>query len=385
MEGKKKKASAVLGIVVCILLGVAMGFFLLWVRDKFLDDVDIGLLSFVLTFAIFFFALLVHVILHELGHLIFGLLTGYRFSSFRIFSLTWVRLEGKIRFKKLSLAGTAGQCLMLPPPLKDGKIPTVWYNLGGAIVNLLISGVCIALALVCKEAPYLALFLVIFAATGLIMGLTNGLPLRVGELDNDGKNALSLRRNEQATFAFWLQLKVNGELANGKRLKDMPPEWFTLPQKEELDNPMLATRGAFAENYLMDCRRFAEVKEVAELLLSPESGILGVHAQLLRCDLAYIALAVDGDKSAATALWTKELVAFQKTMRNFPTVLRTQYAYALLLEGNKEKANELLSRFERVARSYPYAADIEGERELIQIAKAKGEETPPTEIAADWK
>ena len=53
-------------------------------------------------------ALTLQLIIHEAGHLVFGLATGYRFSSFRVFNLILLKEEGKLRFKKLSLAGTGG-------------------------------------------------------------------------------------------------------------------------------------------------------------------------------------------------------------------------------------------------------------------------------------
>ena len=79
----------------------------------------------------------VQLIIHELGHLIFGLLSGYKFSSFRIGNLMLLKTGGKLKIKKLKIAGTAGQCLMSPPDMKDNKMPVIAYNLGGAILNLL--------------------------------------------------------------------------------------------------------------------------------------------------------------------------------------------------------------------------------------------------------
>lgn len=63
-----------------------------------------------------------HIILHEAGHLVGGLLQGYKFVSFRILSFTLVRHEGKLRWKRFSIAGTGGQCLLLPPNLPLSEI-----------------------------------------------------------------------------------------------------------------------------------------------------------------------------------------------------------------------------------------------------------------------
>ena len=60
-------------------------------------------------------------------------MTGYKFNSFRIFSVILIKQNEKLKIKNISLAGTGGQCLMSPPELIDGKMPYVLYNLGGVI------------------------------------------------------------------------------------------------------------------------------------------------------------------------------------------------------------------------------------------------------------
>ena len=71
-----------------------------------------------------------------------GLATGYRFVSFRIGSWMLQREHGKLRVRKFTLAGTGGQCL-LAPPLTDGKMPCVLYNLGGPLANLITALLCV--------------------------------------------------------------------------------------------------------------------------------------------------------------------------------------------------------------------------------------------------
>ena len=53
-------------------------------------------------------ALFGQLILHEGGHLVCGLATGYRFVSFRIGSWMLQREHGKLRVRKFTLAGTGG-------------------------------------------------------------------------------------------------------------------------------------------------------------------------------------------------------------------------------------------------------------------------------------
>ena len=91
----------------------------------------------ILSFVTFILTCLLQILLHEGGHLIGGLLSGYHFVSFRILNWTIIKEEGKVRIKHFSIAGTGGQCLLTPPEKPMKEIPVILYNLGGVIMNLL--------------------------------------------------------------------------------------------------------------------------------------------------------------------------------------------------------------------------------------------------------
>ena len=61
-------------------------------------------------------------------------------------------------------------------------------------------------------------------------------------------------------------------------------------------------------------------------------------------------------------------------MKTTPSIIRAEYAYALLVEKDEKKAAEWLNSFEKVAKTYPYPRDIEGERELISLIETKSKE-----------
>ena len=88
------------------------------------------LLPLMVLFVGMYVGIYLQLIIHEAGHLVFGLLSGYRFTSFRIGSFMWMKENNKIAIKRLTLAGTGGQCLMEPPQMQDGKIPVILFNLG---------------------------------------------------------------------------------------------------------------------------------------------------------------------------------------------------------------------------------------------------------------
>ena len=100
-----------------------------------------------------------HITVHEAGHLGCGLLTGYRFCSYRIGSLMLIKTNGQFKLKQYALPGTGGQCLMAPPDMADGKMPYMLYHLGGCLFNLLFSLLAFLFSLFCREGRSDAAFL----------------------------------------------------------------------------------------------------------------------------------------------------------------------------------------------------------------------------------
>lgn len=313
--------------------------------------------------------LLLQIVIHEAGHLVFGLLSGYRFSSFRVGSLMCVKERGRLRFKRLALAGTGGQCLMSPPDLVDGKLPFVWYNLGGSVMNLISGLLFLGLYLLWRDVPYVSFLLLLAGGIGFFYALLNGIPLRLGTVDNDGYHVRSMRKNPAALRAFWIQLKVNESIAEGTLLKDMPDEWFLLPSDRDMKSSLVATIGVFAVSRLVDEHRFQEAYELMEHLLSANTGMIGLHRSLMLCDKIFYELIHENRREELDAVLNKEQKKFMKQMKTFPSVIRTEYAYALLAEKDEKKAEEMLQKFEKAALNYPYPKEIENERRLMEVAR----------------
>ena len=377
MNQVKKKKKIVwqqyIGMAFMMLIGAMCGFIMVWYIDKSSADTPLyqEILSLVGLFLGMYVALFFHMIVHEAGHLVFGLMTGYKFCSFRVASFMWLKENGKLKLKRLTLAGTGGQCLMTPPDMKDGKIPLVLYNLGGSFINIIIGALFWIGYLIFSDIPFLSPILLIFAVVGFMTAMMNGIPMRMGTVDNDGYNAFALSKSKEAVEAFWVQLKVAEQSSKGVRLKDMPAEWFAVPSDEAMKNSMVATRCVFTCNRLMDEEKFEEADALMAHLLEIESGIVGLHHDLLMCDRIYVELIGQNRTEVIASMMTKEQKKFMKAMKRFPSVLRTQYALAVLEEKNASKAETIKGDFDKAAKSYPYPHEIESERELMRIVDQK--------------
>lgn len=327
------------------------------------------LIDAVLFFAAIYLSLFLQIIIHELGHLVCGLLTHYRFVSFRAGWLTLIMNNGKFKLKLLKMPGTMGQCLMAPPDIEKGKFPCALYNLGGALFNALSALIFALLFFLCGNVPFLPLFLLIAAIIGLVLAIANGVPMCNKMVPNDGYNLLSIYNSSKAASAFWVQLKAAYETVNGTRIKDMPKEWFSFPREEDLKNGMCAVIAVFCANRLMDEHDFAEAREIHDKLLESDAAIAGVYRGLLICDRIYCECLGNNSSEIISGLLNKEQLLFMKRMKNSLSVLRTQYALKLLYEQDNQGAENIKRDFERYAANYPYKGDAQSERELVLIAE----------------
>lgn len=369
---KKKNYGDIAAKIIMLLTGAVCGIFIIFTMNFFGTLVK-GPAAFLLMFAeamiIMYIASFVQTIIHESGHLIFGLVTGYKFVSFRIGHFMFIKEKGRLKIKLYNVVGTAGQCLMMPPQWNE-KIPYRLYNLGGCIMNAATALFALAAYFVAGAEGFFALCMAMLAVMGLSMALTNGIPMRVGGISNDGMNAALLGKKENTLRAFWLQLYVNGLIAKGERYRNMPREWFRLPEGEELSDPICCAMGVMLYNFCFDMHEFDEAEQTINYMLNAP-GLLDVEKNELLCELLFLRVLRGAPKEEIDSLLTPKLNKYIKATANYVSRRRLAYAYQLLYLKNYSTAQKCLEVFERTAATYPYSAETENEREIIEIVKQK--------------
>ena len=369
---KKKNYGDIAAKIIMLLTGAVCGIFIIFTMNFFGTLVK-GPAAFLLMFAeamiIMYIASFVQTIIHESGHLIFGLITGYKFVSFRIGHFIFIKEKGRLKIKLYNVVGTAGQCLMMPPQWNE-KIPYRLYNLGGCIMNAATALFALAAYFAAGAEGFFALCMAMLAVMGLSMALTNGIPMRVGGISNDGMNAALLGKKENTLRAFWLQLYVNGLIAKGERYRNMPREWFRLPEGEELSDPICCAMGVMLYNFCFDMHEFDEAEQTINYMLNAP-GLLDVEKNELLCELLFLRVLRGAPKEEIDSLLTPKLDKYIKATANYVSRRRLAYAYQLLYLKNYSTAQKCLEVFERTAATYPYSAETENEREIIEIVKQK--------------
>ena len=146
---------------------------------------------------------------------------------------------------------------------------------------------------------------VFFACFGVFFALTNGIPIKTSLISNDGYNAISLSKDKKAARALWIQLMINAKQTEGVRIKDMPEEWFEMPNDEDMKNNLISAIGVLHCDRLMDMQELEKAEKEMERLLALDSGIAGIHRSLMNCGLIYLKLMLDRDFEAVERLFTK--------------------------------------------------------------------------------
>ena len=352
------------GMILSGLIGAACGAGGAALGIKLLPEFD-GMISLIIIIGSIVVSLYLHIILHEGGHLVCGLLSGYRFVSFRAGSLMLMKSNGKYMVKKFNIPGTGGQCLLDPPEMdEDGRYAVKLYNLGGGLSNFLFSAIGV-LMIANTENDVITALLLPFIILGVALGATNLIPMKVSGVANDGYNILSLDKDPVGRKAFWQQLRVNRLSTDGVRLKDMDEGLFDLAEADAAGNHLIDQMKFFWMQRLIDEKRFDEAKACGRKLVHRKDCL-----QLLRLmagvELLYLELIGDCDAATVGALYSKDIQKWLKAVKSYPSTHRVRYAYATHFAHDEKMAAQAAADFEKACRIYPMLGEIETEKELFE-------------------
>ena len=376
-DNKKKKKKIVhllLSFLLPLVIGAAIGFAISLFNNESANGADGDLLSFLITMALMivfvYVGIILHSIIHETGHLIGGLKSGYKFVSFRILNTIFIKENGITKAKKFNIPGTGGQCLMMPPGEEMEKYPYILYNASGSIMNIIASSVFFALFVFTRNVfMYSSAIFIPLIAIGMVLGILNILPIKLGGLAVDGYNIKLMNKNPEARKAFKIMLLANAGLTLGNRFKDMPAHWFDAVA--DWDDPISVSIALNKFNYYMDTHNFEEAKKLAGEILAKADKILDMQKKEINCELLFMEIIGDKNPDEINRLYDSDLKKYIKACKTHLSKRRIMYAYEKLITKDTSQAAKALEMFEKTCLTYPLLGEIEGEKELIQIIDEK--------------
>lgn len=151
------------------------------------------------------------VIVHELGHLVFGLVSGYKFTSFKVLFVK-IYKKDKIRFSfERGFISMPGQCLMKPTNRKY-----FLYNLGGLIFTYCFTSVLLFLFYYTNNVLVSQFLFGIFFVNTLL-GILNSIYNKEGI--NDICNIVRCYKDKDYLEALLYQLDIYSNVAIENKFK----------------------------------------------------------------------------------------------------------------------------------------------------------------------
>ena len=304
------------------------------------------------------------IILHEFGHLIGGLLSGYEFISFRIGSLTLVHTTDGFKFKRYVIPGTLGQCLMMPSdPATKENFKFILYNVSGGLCNILLAFLSLGLYFMVDQM-YIQAFLLINTLVYFVVGITNLVPFSE-TIPNDGKNLLSLLKHQKVRFAFYHLLKMTGLQYKGTILSEMPDDYFELElTDDDYSQALLMNLKANTILRLYEQNRFEDALSLQEDLMLHVDKFVPFLRFIVKRELIFTKIILNHELIDMDTIYDKEFKQFIQATRSVLDTARFQYAY-LLATHDIEAANKQLQHFNQLLIDSPSCAEAQAETELI--------------------
>ena len=349
----RKKKKQIIILTPLFLIAAALLIYVLHKHGKPVSLVFCGAIWIILAFYI-------SIIIHEAGHLVMGLLSGYEFLSFRVGSTAWVKTDSGIKRKKLELEGSGGQCIMMPPETDTPETnPVMLYFAGGGLFNLLTAVICLPLAAVIKNS-YIAQPFLIIGLLSLYQVIINLVPMNL-QLPNDGSNLVMLRRSREQRIMLYQNLRIHGLLYRGLTLSEMPENLFTMGDGTGLGNMMHAS-------LLIEQHHFTAAE--AYLASAAQSGKLpGFYENECMCEILFCKIMNEDEIRAVYGKTLQDFIAEAKKTQI--SKRRLMYAYQLLFKQDPEAAQKEYHAAQAMKHTYPSAGELKCEYALIHYIRQR--------------
>lgn len=346
------------------------------------DMSDQGMLVFMAywmgALLILILAVFLQIIIHEAGHLLCGLATGFRVVSFRVANIILVHHDSGWQFGRFSVAGTGGQCLM-EPAIDDAKdahqMPYAWYLAGGVLANMAVAIISIIILCLHIAGVFASCLLAMLALSGVYLAITNGIPMTIGGVANDGDNIRTLRRDAESRRLLWIQLKANALYTRGWRFCDMPAEWFEVPADADAGNYLWATIIGMRSSREIETLDFNAAYANLQRLRATGNRLIEVLRTETACELLLPAIMLHRPRYEIELLMDKRTEQYVRTYSHYMLSRAvTVYLLERFVRHDKAATEKAMQQFEKMASRYPTKGEQRSCRELMAYLKALNDE-----------
>ncbi|MDQ2084878.1 site-2 protease family protein [Herbivorax sp. ANBcel31] len=235
-EAKNKRMVILLPVLVGSFLGFIGGYSL--VGSFLVGEWDFT--NIILFFIFLSIAVFISINVHELGHLIFGKISGYKLISYRIGFFAIDNENGRIKFSIIKNIDYIGLCAMTVPEKEVSPHNHLLYYAGGILFNMVFGIFLIVIKNIYNVNNSLNMFLIITAVISILLGTINVIPFFSGNNPSDGKIIWSMIFKRPFSDKVIEVNKLCSQISAGKSLEDVAiPSNFNIYQPDMMDTTIL--------------------------------------------------------------------------------------------------------------------------------------------------
>lgn len=213
----------------------------------------------ILVFIILILLLWLSIAIHEIGHIIFGIKSGFTFNSFIIGFIKIESTSTGIKFKEnTNWLSAGGVTVMSPPVVSKEKIlnKQIVYSLGGPMLSFLFFLISVSLYYINEH-----ILLLYFSLVNLAIFLVTIIPTGKEDMGSDGYFIVSILKNPEKSLELVENLSICRELISSKKPNEWSLEYICLAKKKPINtsNIMYITMLYY---YEMEFNGFYCAKEV---------------------------------------------------------------------------------------------------------------------------
>lgn len=380
MNNNKKTFHKILRIVALFVVGIIIGFGVGFVIGKIIKpalhaDMSAADVALTIFLALFFFvsSFIIHIVVHEAGHMIAAMARGWKFLSFMIMGIVLNHRNGRLRLSRFSMAGAAGQCLMLPPENGDTPFGIALYNAGGVLANLLLT----VLASVILFMPSMhhsltaIVFLLCIITVGLYLIVINGIPNKLAGLPNDGLNMLNLHKDKFSTMVFLRSMRLIGYLMQNDTSRLETLTYMCDDRDINFSNPIHVMALSSDLSLAMLRMDFGKANAIMQRAEPHISRMITIYRNELTLERIYLTLIRPHNPEDISQMLDNTIHKYLQVQSVFrPSALRVQYALAAIHEADSSKAEKIYEKFQRVNRKYYLQGEIKYEQQLVDFVRS---------------
>lgn len=174
--------------------------------------------SLLVAFLLYFLSSAIHLLVHEGGHFIGGVASGYKLLCLQLGPMNIV--VGKNNKLSILWKGSlSGQCVMLPKHIENIRFKA--YNMGGIIANAIL--MIFSFVLLLMDSFWTSLMFVELICVGVQKVIVNAVPHKTNSVPNDGYIIKILKKDKAIQKDYAMYLTLYGKLFLDK---DISPQDF---------------------------------------------------------------------------------------------------------------------------------------------------------------